>query len=98
MNVVRFLPKVRYGTEFKLYIFIILMGNQIVVHSFANRAQPSSHKLSGNITGMVLVLLIGRTYIASPVRMNLSSCFDGRTGVWDYSYRHENTREEPLRR
>ncbi len=38
------LPKVRYGTEFKLYIFILLLENQKVIHSFANRAQPSSHK------------------------------------------------------
>ncbi len=58
---------VRYGTKLKLHIFIILQENQTVVHSFANRAQPSSHKLSGDVTGMVLVLLVGRTYIASPV-------------------------------
>ncbi len=36
------------------YIFRILLENQIIVHSFASRAQPSSHKLSCDITGMVL--------------------------------------------
>ncbi len=36
--------------------FIILLENQIVIHSFANRAQPSSGKQSGDITGMVLLV------------------------------------------
>ncbi len=31
--------------------FVILLENQKVIHSFANRAQPSSHKLSGDVTG-----------------------------------------------
>ncbi len=35
--------------------FIMLLENQIVIHSFANRAQPSSDKLSDDITGMVLL-------------------------------------------
>ncbi len=60
----------RYGTEFKLYIFIILLENQKVIHSFANSAQPSSHKLSGDVSGVVLVLLAGRTNIISLVRVN----------------------------
>ncbi len=48
-----------------------MLENQTVFHSFANGAQPSSHKLSGDVTGMVLVLLVGRTYVASPVQVNL---------------------------
>ncbi len=76
----------------------ILLENLKVIHSLANRAQPSSHKLSGYVSRVVLVLLVGRTNITSPVRENFPSCFDGRIGVWDYSYGHENTREEPLLR
>ncbi len=55
---------------------IILLENQIVVHSFADRAQPSSDKLSSDITGMVLLaedlLSMGGTYAATPG----PSCFD----------------------
>ncbi len=59
------------------FIFLIIsLENQIVVHSFANRAQPSSDKLSGDITGMVLLagdlLSMGGTYDATPD----PSCFD----------------------
>ncbi len=78
------------------FIYLVLLENQKVIHSFANRVQPSSDKLSGDVTKMVLVLLVEGTYVASPVQMNLHSCFDGQIGVWDYSYGHENTREEPL--
>ncbi len=35
--------------------FIILLENQIVIHSFANRAQPSSDKLSSDVSGVVLL-------------------------------------------
>ncbi len=35
------------------YIFIILLENQKVFHSFASRAQPSSDKLTGDVTGVV---------------------------------------------
>ncbi len=56
--------------------FIISLGNQIVIHSFANKAQPSSDKLSSDVTGMVLLardlLSMGETYTAMPV----PSCFD----------------------
>ncbi len=52
--------------------FIILLENQIVIHSFANRAQPSSHKLSGDVIGMVLLGLTG------DIHCNAGSCFDGR--------------------
>ncbi len=97
MQFVRFLPNVRYGTKFKLYIFIMLLENQTVIPSFANRVQPSLHKLSGDVTAVVLVLPVGRTYIMSPVRMNFPSCFDGRIGVWDYLYGCENTREEQFK-
>ncbi len=88
------LPMVRYGTKFKLYIYLVLLENQKVIHSFANI--PSSHKLSGDITGIVLDLYVGRIYVASPGQINLHSGFDGRTGVLDYSYEHVNTSEEPL--
>ncbi len=68
------------------------------MNSFGNRAQPSSDKLSGDVTGMVLLvgdlLSVGGTYIALPVL----SYFDGRIGVLDYSYGNANTREERLRR
>ncbi len=78
MQFVRFLPKLRYGTKFKLYIFIVLLENEVVVHSFTNRAQPSSHKLSGDVTSMVLLardlLSMEGTNIALPV----PSCFDGQ--------------------
>ncbi len=92
------MPKLRYGTKFKFIFFIILLENQIVIHSFASGAQPSSHKLSVDVTGVVLVLLagdlmsMGGTYTATPV----SSCFDGRSCVLDYSYGHSNMREEPF--
>ncbi len=36
MQFVRFLPEARYGTEFKLYIYIVPLENQIVTHSFAD--------------------------------------------------------------
>ncbi len=72
----------------KPYIYLVLLENQIVIHSFAYTAQPSSDKLNLDVTGMVLVLLVGRTYVASPMRINLPSCFDGQTEVWDYSYEH----------
>ncbi len=58
------LPKTRYGTEFKFYIYLVLLENQLVIHSFANGMQPSSHKQSSDVTGMVLVLLVGRTFLA----------------------------------
>ncbi len=58
--------------------FKIMLENQRVIHSFANRVQPSSCKLSGDVTGMVLLagdlLSMGGTYAATPV----PSCFDGR--------------------
>ncbi len=78
MKFVLFLPEARYGTEFKLYVYLILLENQKVIHCSANRAQPVSHKLSSDVTGMVLLagdlLSMGGTYIASLV----VSCFDGR--------------------
>ncbi len=52
---------VRYSIQFKLCIFIILLKKQKVIPSFGNRAQLSSHKLSGDISGVVLVLLVGST-------------------------------------
>ncbi len=35
------------------------LENLIVIQSFTHRAQPSSDKLSGDVTGMVLVRLVG---------------------------------------
>ncbi len=52
--------------------FIILLENQIVIHSFANRAQPSD--LSGVVLLAGNLLSMGGTYVATLVR----SCFDGR--------------------
>ncbi len=56
--------------------FIIFLENQIAIHSFVNRAKPSSHKQSGDVTGMVLLagdlLSMRGTYTATPV----PSCFD----------------------
>ncbi len=71
-----------------------IAGKQDSNSLFRQRAQPSSDKLSSDVT--VMVLPVGRTYVALPVRVNLRSCFDEQIGVWDYSYGHENTREEPL--
>ncbi len=86
-------------TKGKLYIYLVLLENQRVIHSFANRAQPSSDKLSGDVTGMFLLirdlLSMGEAYVASLVQVNLPSCFDEHTGVLDYSHGHANTREEP---
>ncbi len=57
--------------------FIISLENQIVIHSFANRMQPSSEKLGGDVSGVVLLegdlLSVGGAYTAPPV----PSCFDG---------------------
>ncbi len=89
------MQEARSGTKFKLYIYLVLLENQIVIHSFANRAQPSSDKLSCDVTGMVLLvgeLLSTGGYVAVPV----PSCFDGRIWVLDYSKGHANTREIPL--
>ncbi len=38
-----------------LIFFIILLENQIVINSFANRAQPSSDNLSGDVSGVLLL-------------------------------------------
>ncbi len=98
MNVVCLMFNFYLRQDKKLYIYLVLLENQIVIHSFAYTAQPSSDKLNLDVTGMVLVLLVGRRYVASPMRMNLPSCFDGQIEVWDYSYEHADRREEPLRR
>ncbi len=42
--------------EFQLYICLVLLENQKVIHSFTNKAQPSLDKLSGDITGIVLLV------------------------------------------
>ncbi len=60
LQFVRVLPKVRYGTKFKLCISLALLENQIVIQYFVKRVQPSLIKLSSNVTGMVL-LMVGHT-------------------------------------
>ena len=64
------------------YIFIILLENQKVFHSFASRAQPSSDKLTGDVTGVVRLagrlLSMEGTYTATPV----PSCFNGQDEFW----------------
>ncbi len=69
-----------------------MLENQKVIHSFASWVQPSSDKISGDVKGMVLVLLVGGTYAALLVRMNLPSCSDGQNEVWNYSM-EMNTQE-----
>ncbi len=48
----------RYGTKFKLYVFVTLLENQKVIHSFTNRVQPSSHKQSGDISGVTFLAVL----------------------------------------
>ncbi len=59
-----------------IFIFVISLENQIVIHSFANRVQSSSDKLSGDVTDMVLLagylLSMWGTYTATPI----PGCFD----------------------
>ncbi len=66
------------ATNSNFIFFIILLENQIVIHSLANRAQPSSDMLSSDITGMVLLagdlLSMVGTYAATLA----PSCFDRR--------------------
>ncbi len=52
------LTKARYRS--KLYIYLVLQEN-----SFTSRVQPSTDKLRGDVMSMVLVLLVGQTYVAS---------------------------------
>ncbi len=47
------MPKAKYGTEFHVYIYLILLENYIVIKSFNNSVQPSSDRLSEDVTGMV---------------------------------------------
>ncbi len=44
------------GTECQLYIYVVLPENHKAIQSFANRAQPPSHKLSSHVTDMVLLV------------------------------------------
>ncbi len=56
-----------------VYIYLVLLENLIVIHSIANRVQPSSDNLCIDVTGVVLLACAGLTVSGGGIHCIASS-------------------------